>query len=270
MSALIFTLRQPPPVRVDLAALVPARLDGVPAREISAWPVGPARLGLHVGDLFRVRGSDAADIRFDGGSPLLDRVGEGMAAGTIRVSGDVGGVLGRGMTGGRVIVEGRAGPHAGSGMAGGRIEILGDAGDRLGGPLPGEMAGMKGGVLIVRGGTGARAGDRLRRGLITVGGDAGDFAGSRMIAGTLVIQGRAGRAPGTLMRRGTIVLGQVPASLAPSFVRGAVPDGVFLSLLARWLAEEGAARRGLLSAAVARYVGDNAVLGLGEVFVATR
>ena len=129
---------------------------------------------------------------------------------------------------------------------------------------------MRGGVVLVRGRAGERAADRLRRGLVIVEGDAGEHAGSGMVAGTLVVCGAAGALPGILMRRGTIVLGR-PAELAPSFVvSGGGADLVFSSIAG---AGRGRGQRGAaacVQAAGARYAGDMAVMGKGEVFVSDR
>jgi len=263
VSGITFGLRERPPQRVDLSALVPERLAGLSGRDIAALPVHTTRERLALGDLFRIRPGDVADIRFEGGSDRLDHVGEKLSGGRIRIMGEVGARLGRGMTAGAITVEGAAGPYAASGMGGGRVEILGDAGERLGGPCPGEMRGMHGGLVVVRGGAGPRAGDRMRRGAILVAGDVGDHAGSRMIAGTLVALGRAGRFPGTLMKRGTLVFAGGVGTLSPTFLTTGALDLVALRLLARFAqAELGSA----LPLGLVRHAGDNAVTGKGEIF----
>ncbi|MFI0849086.1 formylmethanofuran dehydrogenase subunit C [Mesorhizobium sp. IMUNJ 23232] len=265
MKALTFRLKEEPPERLDLSPLTPQKLAGMARGDIEKIRVGTSKRGLLVGDVFRLSGSDAGAIVFEGGSARFDRVGAELAEGSVRVAGDVGAQAGRLMSGGTLTVDGIAGPHAGSGMRGGRLEITGDAGDQLGGPLAGEMAGMNGGVLIVRGRAGARAGDRMRRGLIAVLKGAGDYAGCRMIAGTLVVTGGVGDLPGYLMRRGSILLDRAPQNLSPSFVESGAPDISFAAVLDRHLIAEGILRRPLLSKAPRKYGGDNAVLGLGEI-----
>ncbi len=265
MTALTFTLRAEPPERLDLSPLVPARLAGIAKRDIERLRLGQTRRASTVGDIFRVTGSDVADIVFAGGSERFDRVGVEMIEGSVRVVGDVGAQAGRLMRGGLLTVHGDAGPHAGSGMRGGRLEITGNAGDRLGGPLAGELAGMAGGVLIVRGRAGDQTGDRMRRGLIAVLKGCGDYPGSRMIAGTLVVAGGAGAMPGYLMRRGSILLDRRPELLSPSFVEGGAPDSVFAALADRHLVAEGISKRPLLGRAPLRFGGDNAILGKGEL-----
>ncbi|PSJ58215.1 formylmethanofuran dehydrogenase subunit C [Pseudaminobacter soli (ex Li et al. 2025)] len=265
MKPLTFTLRETPPERLDLSPLTPQALAGLSAKEIGQIRLGMSKRGLTVGDLFRVSGSDAKNVVFEGGSSRFDGMGTGMTEGSIRVAGDVGAQAGRKMRGGQLLVEGSAGPHAGSCMRGGRLEILGDAGDHLGGPLAGELAGMNGGVLIVRGSAGAYAADRMRRGVAAVLKGCGDYAGARMIAGTLVVTGGVGRLPGYLMRRGSILLDRMPEELSPSFVECGAPDSVFAAVFDRYLVAEGILRRSLLGAAPGKFGGDNAVAGTGEI-----
>ncbi len=265
MTGLTFTLVSPPPERLDLSPLTPQRLAGLDRSAIEAIRLGQSRRGLTVGDVFRVAGDDPNIIVFEGGSDRFDGVATDMTGGDIRVVGEVGAAAGRMMRGGRLTVEGSAGQFAGSGMRGGRLEIGGDAGDHLGGPLAGELAGMNGGVLLVRGKAGALAADRMRRGLIVVTGGAGDHAGGRMIAGTLVVTGGVGLLPGYLMRRGSILLDRKPENLSPSFVESGAPDSVFAAVMDRHLVAEGLLHDRLLGSAPARYGGDNAVLGKGEI-----
>jgi formylmethanofuran dehydrogenase subunit C len=265
MKALTFTLRTEPPERLDLSPLTPRRLDGMAKADIENIRIGQSKLGLLVGDVFRVSGSDARRIVFDGGSPRFDRVGLELDDGSVTVKGDVGAQAGRGMRGGQLLIEGDAGPHAGSGMAGGRLEAAGNVGDHLAAPLTGEQAGMKGGALIVRGRAGHCAADRMRRGLVAVLNGCGDYAGCRMIAGTLVVAGGTGRMAGYLMRRGSILLDSPPETLSPTFVESGAPDSVFAALMDRHLVREGILQRPILGRTPHRHGGDNAVLGLGEI-----
>jgi len=266
VTALTFTLRAEPPERLDLSPLVPELLAGMKARDMEKIRLGLSKRASTVADIFRISGTDTRDIVFEGGHERFDRVGTGLNGGSVRVVGDVGAQAGLTMRGGRIMVEGSCGPHAGSGMRGGRLEIGANAGDHLGGPLAGEMAGMNGGLLIVRGRAGAYAADRMRRGMIAILKGSGDHAGCRMIAGSLVIAGGTGAMPGYLMRRGTIAIDRAPASLSPSFMECGAPDIVFASLLDRHLIAERIRARPMLGKAPRRFGGDNAVLGLGEIF----
>jgi formylmethanofuran dehydrogenase subunit C len=269
MTPLVLALRTSPQERLDLSPLVPHRLAGKTAAEISRLELSSARHPVTVADVFRLRAGDAGHIRIEGATDRLDRIGQDMAGGEIVVEGDAGNQAGRAMRGGRLTVEGNAGHWTASGMRGGHIEVAGSAGDRLGGPLAGETAGMRGGVVVVRGDVGERAGDRLRRGTIIVQGRAGDHAGSRMIAGTLVLRRGAGRLPGYLMRRGTIVLGESCDELSPTFVDCGLHDLVALRLMAAFVREHSAAAAAALRPPLRRLAGDMAVLGKGEIFAPT-
>jgi formylmethanofuran dehydrogenase subunit C len=265
VKTLVLTLKQEPEQRLDLSPLVPHLLDGKSTKEIAEIELQTTRVKITAGDMFKIRSGGAGSIRFEGGAERLDNVGQGLKSGEIIVEGDCGKSLGRGMSGGNLVSHGDCGPFAGSGMSGGRLEIAGNAGDFLGAPLEGEMEGLTGGLLIVRGNAGARAGDRLRRGTIVIEGSAGDFPGSRMIAGTLIVLKECGVLPGYLMRRGTIVLAN-PPDLAPTFVDCGVHRLAFASLFAGLLRPESRAAARLLSRPLARFAGDMAALGKGEIF----
>jgi formylmethanofuran dehydrogenase subunit C len=155
-------------------------------------------------------------------------------------------------------------------MKGGAIEILGAAGGHLGGPLAGETSGMRGGIVIVRGHAGERAGDRMRRGTIIIEGEAGAYAGGRMIAGTLIVGRKTGPLPGYLMKRGTIVLGDGCAEMSPTFVDCGHQQLVAMYLWAGFTEPYSKKGASLLRRPLQRFVGDMAVLGKGEIFVASR
>jgi formylmethanofuran dehydrogenase subunit C len=265
MKPLVLALKQEPDQRLDLAPLVPHLLDGKSPKDIAEIELQTTREKITAGDIFKIRAGSAESIRFEGGSTRLDNIGKDMKAGEITVEGDCGKSLGRSLSGGNLVVSGDCGPFAGSAMSGGRLEIAGDAGDFLGGPLEGEMEGMTGGLMIVRGNAGARAGDRLRRGTIVIEGSAGDYPGSRMIAGTLIVLGECGVLPGYLMRRGTIVLAH-PPELAPTFVDCGIHGLAFARVFSGMLRPESRAAARLLARPLARFAGDMAALGKGEIF----
>jgi formylmethanofuran dehydrogenase subunit C len=266
MSALVLTLKQPPPHRCDLSSLTPDRLAAGPGT-IERVDIRTTRQPLFIGDVFSVRPGDAENIVIEGGSERFDNLGAGMNQGSVRVTGDLGQKAGRGMKGGTISVTGSVGRLAGSGMSAGRLEIAGDAGDLVGAPLPGEASGMTGGVIRVRGNAGARVGDRMRRGLIAIEGDAGEHLASRMFGGTIVCFGGAGALPGYLMTRGTVMIGKGASSLSPTFIDTGVHELVALRLIARWLIDEGIEGGSLAAARLRRLVGDTATLGKGEIFV---
>ncbi len=265
MKPLVLTLREEPDQRLDLAPLVPHLLKGKSVKEIAEIELQTTREKVTAGDLFKIRAGSTESIRFEGGSLHLDNVGQGLKSGEIILEGDCGKSPGRGMSGGSLLVAGDCGPYAGSAMSGGRLEIGGDAGDFLGAPLEGELEGITGGLLIVRGNAGARAGDRLRRGTILIEGSAGDYPGSRMIAGTLIVLKECGLLPGYLMRRGTIVLAN-PPELAPTFADCGVHQLAFAGLFAGFLRDESRAAARLFGRPLARFAGDMAALGKGEIF----
>ncbi len=269
MSALTFTLRCPPPQRVDLCALTPAQLAGKSLAEIAALPIQTNRAPLCVGDLFALKDGERGTIVFEGGAERLDRLGAGLDTGAIRVIGAVGVEAGRGMSGGALTIEGDAGPYAGSGLRGGVLRIEGDAGERLGGPRAGETEGMNGGLIHVAGHAGDRAGDRLRRGFILIEGAAGDCAGSRMIAGTLAIGGKAGALPGYLMNRGTILLAGGCDEMAPTFGDCGVHGLTAARLLASYVETHSPNLAAAFRQPLRRYAGDLAALGKGEIFSTT-
>jgi formylmethanofuran dehydrogenase subunit C len=267
LSALTFSLRAPPDQRLDLTPLTPQNLAGKTVAEIERIELQTTRVRITAGDVFRIRDGDPAAIVIEGGSARFDRVAMGLAAGSIRVDGEVGVEAGRVMSGGRLTVHGAAGPFAGSGMKGGTLTIEGAAGERLGGPLSGETVGMSGGILHVRGDAGERAGDRLRRGFILVEGRAGAYAGSRMIAGTLAVGGEAGDLPGYLMGRGTILLGQGAALLSQTFGDCGEYELVATRLLANHIAQTSAKLADLFRRPLRRLAGDLAALGKGEILL---
>jgi formylmethanofuran dehydrogenase subunit C len=266
VSALVFTLRDAPAQRLDLAPLVPQRLAGMSEGDIAAIELQTTRERICASDVFKITAGDPENIRFDGGGERFDRVGWGMSGGEIHVEGDVGIQAGRLMRGGRLTINGNAGPWAASGMKGGVLKITGNAGDRLGGPLAGETTGMRGGIVVIVGNAGARAADKLRRGMIIVEGDASAQAASRMIAGTLIVGGQAGPLPGYLMARGTLVLAGGSESLSPTFADCGVHEFEANALMAAYIKPYSPALADILRRPWRRLAGDMAVTGKGEIF----
>ena len=102
---------------------------------------------MTVGDAFKLKGTDAAKLRFVGTDARCDRIGQGLTEGEIVVDGDAGAYLGSKMRGGKIAVSGSAGALAGASMRGGTIDIARNAGERAGGVAVGEAHGMRGGRL---------------------------------------------------------------------------------------------------------------------------
>jgi formylmethanofuran dehydrogenase subunit C len=267
VSALTFSLKAAPARRLDLSPLTPDRLRDLKQKEILGLALETEAEPLLVDDVFEVKGGDAAEIRFEGGSARFDLIGHAMSSGSIQVFGDVGYLAGRHLRGGHIAVNGDAGALLGSQMAGGRITLSGNAGASVGGPLSGELSGMSGGLILIGGKAGERAGERMRRGMIVVSGPSGDYAGTGMIAGTLVLLGKTGHLPGYLMRRGTIVLGRGAQSLSPSFADCGPHELAFAALLGSRLVELEVKTGKLFKSPLRRYAGDLAALGKGEILL---
>ncbi|MFG1394956.1 formylmethanofuran dehydrogenase subunit C [Xanthobacter agilis] len=265
MTALTFTLKAPPPERLDLSSLVPARLQRLSRAEIERLPVGTSRRALKLADLFAVSGADPAELRFEGGSERFDQVGAHLADGRILVDGDVGQRCGLDMAGGDIEVRGDAGPFIGAGATGGTLVVHGNAAEKAGGAVHGGRYGLAGATLVIRGDAGPRAGDRMRRGLMLVGGATGDHAGSRMIAGTLIARS-VGAEPGLGMRRGTIAVG-THGTLVPTFMPSGAGDLIFMRLLRRAVGKHHLDLAKMLPDDPFRFVGDQAALGKGEILV---
>jgi formylmethanofuran dehydrogenase subunit C len=269
MKPLTLVLRQRPDQRLDLSPLVPHLLSGKSAAEIERIELQTTRSRVSVGDAFRLRNGDPTRIRIEGSCDRLDRIGHAMTGGEVFVDGDVGVQAGRLMAAGSLKIAGNTGPWAASAMKGGLLEIRGSTGAFLAAPLAGEMAGMRGGLVIVRGGAGERAGDRMRRGTIVVEGEAGAYAGSRMIAGSLLIGKKAGPLPGYLMKRGSIVLGAPCEAMSPTFVDCGYHELLAMRLWAGILLPHSKKAAALLRRPLQRLAGDMAVLGKGEILIAS-
>ncbi|MCJ2076806.1 formylmethanofuran dehydrogenase subunit C [Methylobacterium sp. E-041] len=261
----VLSLRQAPPERLDFLNIAPATLAALSPAEAERLPIGTTRRGLVLGDCFQVSLDGGDSLTIEGGHERLDRVGGALAAGTIRVVGDVGQRLGEGMAGGTLTVTGTAGPFAGTGATGGTITIAGDAGDYAGGAVYAAKAGLDGATLVIKGTAGRHLGDRMRRGLILVE-RAGDYAGSRMIAGTIAA-GSVGDDAGYGMRRGTLLLGS-HGRLTPTFVETGEHDLVFLRLLARSLKTLSPRHAEIAAGPLRRYSGDLATIAKGEIWAA--
>ena len=89
-----------------------------------------------------------------------------------------------------------------------------------------------------------------------------------MVAGTLAIGGGCGAMPGWGMRRGSVVFAGVAPPIASTFVDVQSDAGVFWQLLARDLVRFGPPFDDLPRRPLARFAGDLAVQGKGELLVA--
>jgi formylmethanofuran dehydrogenase subunit C len=268
MSALTFTLIQPPAQRIDMSPLVCQKLQGLEPSTIAAIELQNGKSRVRVDQLFYITGKDTQNIVISGSTNKLDFIGKELNGGNISVQGDAGAYLAMQMKSGSISVSGDTGLYAACEMKNGFLQIDGDAGDFLGGALPGNKQGMKGGTVLVKGNVGQRAGDHMRRGQILIEGNAGDYCGSRMVAGTIAVMGKTGRYLGYAMRRGTLLLWNQPQLSATfndcgSHTLAFLPMlfASFKSLNSRFADSSAAFNR------VRRYGGDMAETGRGEVLV---
>lgn len=267
MSGLTLRLNANPQQRLDLSALTPRRLAGLPIAEMLKLDVSTTKMPLTVGDVFAVRGKPGETVVIEGGSMRLDHVGTDLSEGTLIVEGDVGVAAGRSMRGGRLEVRGDAGALLGSGISGGEIVVKGSAAGQVGGLSPGDKFGMTGGLIVVEGNAGDRAGERMRRGTVYIRGRCGDFAGARMVGGTIWTELGFGKDPGVLLRRGTLI-GPSAERLLPTFVDAGRHDLVILRILGRYMRERlGAAAPRPLPATVRKFAGDLSTIGKGEILL---
>ncbi len=131
---------------------------------------------LALGELFRISGEPGdGQVELEGDLSNVHEIGQGMAGGEIRVSGNAGRHLGSRMSGGVIHVHGDAGDWIGCEMKGGLIHVHGSAGNHAGGAYAGSRRGMTDGSPRDRGSGGqpCRGGDasracRYRRGLWTI------------------------------------------------------------------------------------------------------
>jgi formylmethanofuran dehydrogenase subunit C len=269
--SLTFTLRTPPPVRVDASPLTPERLTALNRGRVAGLRLRCGGETVEVGDLFEVGGYVGdATLTLAGDLRLVDGIGAGMTRGRLTVRGDCGDRVGAEMRAGELIVDGSVGAYAGCEMAGGVLRIDGDAGARLGGAFPGARAGMSGGEIVVSGHAGEETGAGMRRGLIAVGGRAGDGAGLRMLAGTVVALGgfvnRGSLGQGN--RRGTLVSGTAVAPNPLRYAFAARHRPLVLTLQLRRLRALGLdVADALTTGPWARWSGDTTELGRGEILI---
>ncbi|WP_165244491.1 formylmethanofuran dehydrogenase subunit C [Paludisphaera soli] len=258
---------------VDGSPLKPETFRGLASTDAARIALRVGNQTAELGDLFEVDGDPADEgLVLEGDLRVVSRIGLGMAAGTLRVRGDVGFRFAAEMTGGLAELEGSCLDWAGAEMGGGTLRIRGDAGRGLGAAYPGSRRGMREGMILVDGDAGDDAGMLLRRGLIAVRGAVGSGLGRGMIAGTIFACGAVGGPAGVGMKRGTLVLlgsddaaPVVPATFA--FAGGFTFP--YLTLYQNHLADCGFEMpTSVSSARLDRYNGDLANGGQGEILAA--
>ncbi|MBQ1762781.1 MAG: formylmethanofuran dehydrogenase subunit C, partial [Aquincola sp.] len=107
------TLRQAPSLRVDLRGLLPATLADLTVAQIEQLPFGHGNHSVPLAEWFSVQrhdtDGDQPALRLVGDCSRFDRIGTGLAAGSLVVEGPAGDYVGAGMTGGELLVHGDAG-----------------------------------------------------------------------------------------------------------------------------------------------------------------
>jgi formylmethanofuran dehydrogenase subunit C len=266
MSAVVLRLESDPGAPVDMTGVLPGKVAGRDEAAIAAMPLQVGNRRVPLGELFHVHPGADPHLVVEGATRRLDRLGSGMAGGTLEVYGDVGAWLGHDLRGGRLSLFGSAGDFAGAAMRDGVITVAADVGAFLGASLPGDMHGMAGGAILVEGSAGDRLGDRLRRGVIAVRGTTGVYAAARMIGGTIVLGEAPGAWAGYGMRRGTMLLTDSPEGGLPLFADTGEHDLSWLALLERHLRARGW-EGSWPGTRVRRMAGDVTVGGRGEILL---
>lgn len=220
-------------------------------------------------DFFTIVGERSDAIRVEGDLSRVKGIGAGMSSGAILIEGNAGMHVGAEMSGGTIEVHGNVDDWAGAEMTGGLLRIRGNAGNRTGSAYRGSKYGMRGGVVLVEGNAGHEIGGYMRRGLIAVRGDVLDHTGARMSAGSVFVFGSAGIRTGGGMKRGTIVCYKKPEIL-PTFKFNATYTPHFITIYLRALRATGfpIPKDADRPHPFARYNGDLAELGKGEILVA--
>jgi formylmethanofuran dehydrogenase subunit C len=262
------TVRERPPLRIEVGGLNPQALAALTSSEVERLPLITGRQAIDLAQIFKVEGQSGSRVVLHGDCERLDGIGRNLAEGEILVEGDAGHEVGSGQGGGEIRITGSVGDEAATGRSSGVLIIGGNAGAFLGAAKPGERLGMCGGLVQVASDVGPRAGDRMRRGIILIGGNADAACGARMVAGTIAVAGQLGPMPGIRMRRGTIIARSAPDGPPDTFAETGHADLTIFKLLARRLAELAPWLPLLLAdRPVWRAVGDLAVDGKGELLL---
>ena len=261
------TVRERPPLRVEVGNLNPQALATLTVSEVERLPLPMGRRNIALAEIFKSEGQPGPRVTFQGSCERLDGIGRNLAEGEILVEGDAGDEVGTGQSGGEIRIAGSVRDEAATGRSSGVLIIGGNAGAFLGAPKPGERLGMRGGLVRIAGNVGPRVGDRMRRGMILIGGNAGEACGARMVAGTIAVAGQLGAMPGIRMRRGTIIARGAPDGPPDTFAETGQADLIIFKLLARRLAEMAPWLPLLMDRPVRRAVGDLAVDGKGELLL---
>ncbi len=255
---------------VEAEGLSCERFAGMSTRDIALSYITCGNRTVELGELFDVEGDASdGDLHMEGNLRHLRGLGTRHASGRMTIRGDVGPGLAVGMRGGEIDLDGSAGVWAGAEMTGGLLRISGNAGDGLGAALPGSRVGMREGVILVAGDAGDDVGLAMRRGLIAIGGRAGATLGRAMVAGSIFAFGPVGDHAGLGMKRGTLALfSDAAPTLLPTFAPSGRYRPPFLTIYLKQLrAWNFAVPEAVFGADIARYNGDQADHGQGEILV---
>ena len=261
------TLVEQPVVPLEAEVVCPDVMASLSHEAIRALPVCLGKRQRRLDDFFRVEGeaSDELEIRGDAGK--IKWIGRAMTRGRVVVNGNAGMHLGAYMRGGTIEVSGNASDWVGAEMSGGLIRVRGNVGGQTGAAYRGSASGMRDGTILVGRDAGLEVGMRMKRGTIVVSGRARDFAGLQMKGGTIILGRGAELRTGAWMVRGTII-SLHPIPLLPTFAYACAYLPAFLRLYARHLGTLGFTLPcDEVSGVYARYTGDAAVPGKGEILV---
>ena len=289
---LTLTLKTPLTLPIDVDGVLPEKVIDASSTKIGDQLVWYGKQQLPLRDVFDISGSAVEDstIQWQGcsgsnGLARVNRIGQDMTAGKMRIRGDAGLQTGWRMQGGRIEVYGNADGYLGAEMTGGTIAVSGDVGNHAGSRFNGEKIGMNRGQIFVQGSAGNGLGQGMRRGTIVVGKQAGKLVGWNMLAGTIICLQGCGPHPGAGMKRGTIVAAADPQAtlsiqendwLLPSFNSGATDTVPVFRPIKKWLAAEkiddrpvfSSKQLDLLGQAFHVFHGDRLNDGRGEIFLA--
>lgn len=228
------------PLEVD--GIHPEAIQSLNRSSILSLPVWRGRRKERLIDFFDISGDlQDGEIVWTGNLSRVHRIGEGMTAGVMVVTGSCGRHAGEKMTGGLLKILGNAGDYLGVAMTGGKIHVSGDVGDHAAGVLPGAKLGVNRGEILIRGNAGRGLAESMRRGTIVVGGTVGELAAWNIIAGTVISLGGFGKRVAVGMKRGTIVdakensLAEARRKMLPTFKAGITGKVPVLEMLANWL-----------------------------------
>lgn len=260
-------LKRSPTVPLEAEVICPDVLSTLSSADLRSATVYHGKRQCRLDDFFEIEGDAGDDIEVHGDLSKVRWVGRGMSRGSIAVHGDVGMHLGSRMQGGTISVTGDASDWIGAEMKNGTIRIQGNAGGQVGGAYRGSLSGMKNGTILIGGTAGLEVGIRMRRGTIVIGGVVRDFAGLQMKGGTIVLLSGAEIRTGAWMNRGTIISLKA-LQLMPTFRASGIGSPTFMNIYARHLKQFGIDLPYEAAAGTyARYSGDYAVPGKGEIFV---